>query len=66
MSSDVPRDLYAQLAAHGQEHVLQFWPSLTAAERADLVAQLTALDLDQLDMFFARTQGEFTVLVRHP
>ena len=40
--------LRAQLAAHGQEHVLAFWKQLQEPQRRELARQLDALDLSRL------------------
>ncbi len=42
-------DLARRLEAHGQAHVLQFWPRLSAAERERLAAQIASIDLDLVD-----------------
>jgi UDP-N-acetylglucosamine/UDP-N-acetylgalactosamine diphosphorylase len=44
----VPDDLRQKLRQYGQEHVLAWWPGLSAAEQENLLAQLRALDLDAL------------------
>ena len=46
--------LVARLARHGQDHLLRWWPELDEASRAELVAELEALDLEQLDGLIAR------------
>jgi UDP-N-acetylglucosamine/UDP-N-acetylgalactosamine diphosphorylase len=43
----VPVPLAAALARTGQEHVLQFWPTLDAAGRARLLGQLAVIDWDE-------------------
>jgi UDP-N-acetylglucosamine/UDP-N-acetylgalactosamine diphosphorylase len=45
----VPPELLARLRAHGQEHLLLGWESLTAAERDELVKHLTRIDFAELD-----------------
>ncbi|MFO0946827.1 MAG: UDPGP type 1 family protein [Planctomycetota bacterium] len=40
--------LRKRLAAHGQEHLLEFADALTAEQRAKLVADIQSLDLEQL------------------
>ncbi len=42
------------LAGHGQEHLLAFWDRLGAGARRDLLAQITALDFDEIDHLAAR------------
>ena len=43
----VPPALAAALARSGQEHVLRFWPTLDAAGRTRLLAQLTGIDWEE-------------------
>lgn len=50
MSRESLNDL---LAAHGQEHVLQFWDQLSASEQQVLTGQIRDLDLQQLDELIA-------------
>lgn len=64
MSDQPPTELQARLAAHQQEHVLRFWPLLTVVERVALTAQLEKVDLNQLELFFTRTQGKGGTSVR--
>jgi len=40
--------LVRQLAAHDQLHALRFWDRLEPTQRADMAAQLSAIDFDQL------------------
>ena len=49
-----PDDLSQRLRKYGQEHVLFGWERLSAEERAALVGQLQALDLDELRRLYAR------------
>jgi UDP-N-acetylglucosamine/UDP-N-acetylgalactosamine diphosphorylase len=51
---DVPDDLRQRLRSFGQEHVLAWWDKLTPPERAALVEQLQALDLEELRQLHAR------------
>jgi UDP-N-acetylglucosamine/UDP-N-acetylgalactosamine diphosphorylase len=46
--TDLPADLLSRLSAHGQTHVLAGWERLSASERAQLVDQLSAIDLAEL------------------
>ncbi len=48
MSSPPPESLVRELARVGQEHLLRFWPELTAAQREHLVQQIGRIDLDQM------------------
>lgn len=43
-----PDDLMARLRAVGQEQVMAFWSELDSPARAELIAELEAIDLDQL------------------
>lgn len=43
--------------AAGQGHLLQFWPKLSDAERAALLAQLDALDIDRVNRIYKRAVG---------
>ena len=47
-------NLHAQVRAHGQEHILKWWPQLSDAQRTELERQLTALDLQLLRDLYAR------------
>src|SRR5215470_15119832 len=57
----VPDDLKNRLRAHNQEHVLAWWDRLGDTERAALVEQLQALDLDQLKQLYADRGHTYTV-----
>ncbi len=48
MSTPSYDDLKSSLAAHGQEHLLQYWDELDDAGQAKLAGQIDALDLDEL------------------
>jgi UDP-N-acetylglucosamine/UDP-N-acetylgalactosamine diphosphorylase len=55
MSADAQHDaLRARYDAAGQGHLLTFWPTLSAPERAELAAQLNALDVDRVNRIYAR------------
>ena len=43
--------------AAGQGHLLQFWPKLSDSERATLLAQLNALDIDRVNRIYKRAVG---------
>ncbi|MFO0909636.1 MAG: UDPGP type 1 family protein [Isosphaeraceae bacterium] len=45
--------LVERLTGHGQQHLLQFWKELSPQQRAELQAELEALDLDQIDALVA-------------
>jgi UDP-N-acetylglucosamine/UDP-N-acetylgalactosamine diphosphorylase len=49
----VPDDLRARLKRHGQEQVLAWWDRLGDSERRELLAQLQAIDLEQLERLYA-------------
>src|SRR5437868_5934561 len=51
-------ELLAQLAAHGQEHLLAHWDTLTDAERATIAEQIRSVDLDLIDRLFKHQAGE--------
>jgi UDP-N-acetylglucosamine/UDP-N-acetylgalactosamine diphosphorylase len=48
--------LWARLAPAGQQHVLQFWDSLGADEKANLKADVGSVDLDDLQKWYSRTK----------
>src|SRR5947209_5151347 len=50
----VPGELRERLRRLGQEHVLAFWDRLGEGERQEILAQLQALDLDQLRQLYAQ------------
>lgn len=51
MSFDKLRQRYE---AAGQGHLLQFWPKLSETERAYLLAQLDALDIDRVNRIYRK------------
>jgi UDP-N-acetylglucosamine/UDP-N-acetylgalactosamine diphosphorylase len=57
----VPSDLLQRLTAHGQEHALAGWDRLDPEQRAHLVGQLQALDLDLLRRLYAQRDQTDTV-----
>ena len=50
----VPHDLRERLRQSGQEHVLAWWDRISDAERGQLVRQLSAIDLDELQALHQR------------
>jgi UDP-N-acetylglucosamine/UDP-N-acetylgalactosamine diphosphorylase len=50
----VPGELRDRLRRHRQEHVLAFWDRLDDGQRRELVAQLQALDFEQLGRLYAQ------------
>jgi UDP-N-acetylglucosamine/UDP-N-acetylgalactosamine diphosphorylase len=61
----IPDDLHQRLKARGQEHVLAGWDSLAAEQRAALVGQLQALDLDQLQRLYALRDESHALPAEH-
>lgn len=57
MGAESGEALAAKLAAFGQDHVLRFWDELDAAGRAQLVKQLTAIDLERLAELYKQGAG---------
>lgn len=47
-----------KLRSHGQEHVLAWWPELTASERRELLEQVAAIDCEELGRLYQRRQQE--------
>ncbi|KZS20840.1 UDP-N-acetylhexosamine pyrophosphorylase-like isoform X1 [Daphnia magna] len=47
--------LVQKLKEHGQEHLLQFWPSLTEEERQQLFHQLNDINMEEVIEFFRHT-----------
>ncbi|XP_043198733.1 UDP-N-acetylhexosamine pyrophosphorylase-like isoform X3 [Amphibalanus amphitrite] len=54
---DVER-LRADLKEAGQEHLLQFWPSLEPEQRQALYEDITSMDLQEVNAFYRRTLDE--------
>ena len=53
----VPGELRDRLRRHRQEHVLAFWDRLDDGQRRELVAQLQALDFEQLGRLYESGRG---------
>jgi UDP-N-acetylglucosamine/UDP-N-acetylgalactosamine diphosphorylase len=49
----VPTDVMDRLRRHRQEHVLLGWDRLDVGQRAALLKQLAAIDLDEIDRLYA-------------
>jgi len=43
--------------AAGQDHLLQFWPKLSEAERESLLTQLAELDIERVNRIYEKTVG---------
>ena len=52
----VPSDLQHRLQKYHQEHVLAWWDELSDAERAGLLDQWKALDLEELRSLYAQRE----------
>lgn len=57
----IPDNLWQYLKSHGQEHVLRWWDQLKDGERSELLAQIQALDLDQLRQLYAQRDSSYSV-----
>src|SRR5438128_1438935 len=57
----VPKDLRDRLRQFGQEHVLAWWDRLTDKEQQELLDQLRAIDLQQLQQLYAERDRIFTL-----
>ncbi len=57
-----PPELLHRLKAHGQEHVLEGWDALSAAERVQLLAQLAGIDFGELEQLLRRKGEPHTLL----
>ena len=57
----IPDNLQKQLQRYEQPHVLRWWDRLSEAEHRDLLAQLQALDLEQLHKLYAQRDRSFAV-----
>ncbi|XP_059469141.1 UDP-N-acetylhexosamine pyrophosphorylase [Neocloeon triangulifer] len=49
--------LEARLSSFGQQHLLQFWPQLSPAERKELFDEILNLKLEEVTQFFKRTMS---------
>ncbi len=57
----VPQELRERLSKYRQEHVLTWWDRLTHEERRGLLAQIQALDLDQLRTLYEKREHEIAL-----
>ncbi|KAG6461111.1 hypothetical protein O3G_MSEX012430 [Manduca sexta] len=46
--------LYERLSAHGQDHLLKYWPELSEKEREQLTSEIDNLDLAEVNQIFER------------
>lgn len=53
-------ELRHQLSRAGQEHLLQFWDELEAAQQAELYAELQAMNFEELNVFFRKATEGFS------
>jgi UDP-N-acetylglucosamine/UDP-N-acetylgalactosamine diphosphorylase len=46
--------LFSEAKAHGQQHLFQFWPELSAGQKEQLLAQVSEFDFSRLDGLIAK------------
>lgn len=56
-------ELYSRLAAHGQEHLVKFWPELDENEREALASEIDKLDLAEINDTFHRAMETTKVIL---
>jgi UDP-N-acetylglucosamine/UDP-N-acetylgalactosamine diphosphorylase len=54
-----PEEVLHRLRQHGQDHVFRWWNDLSKPERAELLEQIQALDLDQLRQLYDQKDRGF-------
>ncbi|MCE9562277.1 MAG: UDPGP type 1 family protein [Planctomycetes bacterium] len=54
--TNLPADVLSRLWAHNQAHVLAGWDKLASSQRANLVAQLSAINFAELDQLIAKAK----------
>ncbi len=59
---DAPADLLHRIRAHGQDHLLTGWSTLSVAERRAFVGQLAGIDFGELERLYARRGEPHTLL----
>ncbi|OWR47250.1 UDP-N-acetylglucosamine pyrophosphorylase [Danaus plexippus plexippus] len=55
--------LKEQLALHGQEHLVKYWPELTENEREQLASEIQNLDLAEVNEIFRRATESTKVIL---
>lgn len=55
--------LFERLAAHGQEHLIKYWPELSGTEREQLAGELWNLDLAEVNEIFRRANETCNVIL---
>src|SRR5262245_9016966 len=58
---DLPESLRQRLQQYGQEHVLAGWDRLHEAERRELIDQLQALNLEELNQLYRHREQTFAL-----
>ena len=58
--------LVARLSGHGQEHLLRWWTDLDARRPGRLVAEIEAIDLDEVDALFRQLVQEDAAALARP
>lgn len=56
-------ELKGQLAAHGQEHLIRFWPELSENERENLAGEIKKLDFAEINSLFQRAMDSTKVIM---
>ena len=57
---EVPADVYAKLVSFGQQHLVQFWDSLTTGEREHLLSEIAATNFEKLLAGYKACQAELS------
>ncbi len=58
----VPPELLHRLTQHHQAHLVRGWDALTAAQRSELVSQLSGIDFTELEALYQRKDEPHSVL----